>query len=162
MASRQGDLSLLDTPVAQTLLYSTNPARLAYIWPDGTPRVVPIWFHWTGREVVLGTPPKAPKMKALRLNPKVALTIDSNDSPHKVLLIRGTARIEMVDDVVPEYALAARRYMGEEAANAWLQQMRPLMQASKMARVAITPEWVGTLDFETRFPSAIEALMAGA
>ena len=48
MAGHQGDLALLDDPVAQTLLQSTIPARLAYSWTDGTPRVVPIWFHWTG------------------------------------------------------------------------------------------------------------------
>ena len=46
----------MDDPIAQELLRSTIPARLAYIWLDGTPRVVPIWFHWTGREFVLGTP----------------------------------------------------------------------------------------------------------
>ena len=37
--------TLLDDPVAQELLHSTNLARLAYTWHDGTPRVVPIWFH---------------------------------------------------------------------------------------------------------------------
>ena len=31
-----------------------------------------------------------------------------------------------------------------------------------MARVAITPEWVGILDFEQRFPSEIEHAMAAA
>jgi hypothetical protein len=29
-----------------------------------------------------------------------------------------------------------------------------------MARIAITPEWVGILDFEQRFPSALEKAMA--
>ena len=52
MPAQQGDLALLHHPVAQELLHSTNPARLAYSWHDGTPRVVPIWFHWTGQEVV--------------------------------------------------------------------------------------------------------------
>jgi hypothetical protein len=28
-----------------------------------------------------------------------------------------------------------------------------------MARVFIQPEWVGVLDFETRFPSAVERAM---
>ena len=44
MSSKQGDLSLLNEPVAQELLQSTIPARLSYVWSDGTPRVVPIWF----------------------------------------------------------------------------------------------------------------------
>lgn len=159
MASQQGDLALLDSPVAQTLLQSANPARVAYVWTDGTPRVVPIWFHWTGEEVVLGTPSTAPKVKALRQNPKVALTIDSNDPP-KVLLIRGTASVELVDGMVPEYALAARRYMGEEEGAAWVEQAGGMF--ARMARIAIRPEWVGTIDFETRFPSAIEKAQAGA
>ena len=97
MPVEQGDLSLLQHPVAQELLASNIPARLAYIWTDGTPRVVPIWFHWDGRELVMGTPPKAPKLKALAKNPKVSLTIDDNQFPHKVLLIRGTARLPPVD-----------------------------------------------------------------
>jgi hypothetical protein len=62
MATRQGSSELLNDPVAQELLRSTAPARLAYVWPDGTPRVVPIWFHWNGNEIVLGTPLKAPKV----------------------------------------------------------------------------------------------------
>src|SRR5215213_10054453 len=75
MTAQQGDPALLNDPVAQELLQSRIPARLAYTWPDGTPRVVPIWFHWTGEEVVMGGPPDAPKMHALQVNPAVALTI---------------------------------------------------------------------------------------
>src|SRR3990172_12557478 len=101
MTARQGDLSLLRDPVAEVLLKSAIPARLAYNWLDGTPRVVPIWFHWDGREFVLGSPPRAPKLKALRQNRKVALTIDDNAWPSKVLLVRGTATVEMVPGVVP-------------------------------------------------------------
>ena len=33
---------ILSDPVAQDLLTSRIPARLAYCWKDGTPRVVPI------------------------------------------------------------------------------------------------------------------------
>ena len=36
MAGHQGDLALLNDPVAQALLQSTIQARLAYSWTDGT------------------------------------------------------------------------------------------------------------------------------
>src|SRR5579859_5655134 len=150
---KQGDLSLLEHPVAQELLRSTIPARLAYIWTDGTPRVVPIWFHWTGREIVLATPPKAPKLKALAKNPKVSLTIDDNTYPHKVLLIRGTAKLESVNGVVPEYASAAERYFGPEQGKGWVKQLSGMV--SSMVRITIDPEWVDLIDFQTRFPSAL-------
>jgi nitroimidazol reductase NimA-like FMN-containing flavoprotein (pyridoxamine 5'-phosphate oxidase superfamily) len=155
MKVKQGDLALLQDPASQELLHSKIPARLAYVWMDGTPRVIPIWFHWNGRELVMGTPPKAPKLKALAKNPKVSLTIDNNEFPHKVLLVRGTARLETVDGIVPEYAAAADRYFEPEQARAWLAQLRT--RISSMVRVTITPEWVGLLDFKTRFPSAISS-----
>jgi hypothetical protein len=60
MTAPQGSLELLNDPIAQELLRSTTPARLAYAWPVGTPRMVPIWFHWTGEEVVMGGPAGMP------------------------------------------------------------------------------------------------------
>jgi len=153
MPVQQGSLDLLQHPISKELLHSTIPARLAYVWTDGTPRVVPIWFHWNDSEFVLGTPTKAPKLKALAKNPKVALTIDGNTFPHSVLLVRGTARLEPMNRIVPEYALAAERYFGPEQGKAWVSQLAKM--APEMVRIAITPEWVGLLDFKTRFPSAL-------
>ncbi len=66
MRTEQGDVALLSHPIAQELLRAQLWARLAYTWQDGTPRVVPIGFHWNGREIVLGTAPDAPKMRALQ------------------------------------------------------------------------------------------------
>ncbi|HEY7284450.1 MAG TPA: pyridoxamine 5'-phosphate oxidase family protein [Vicinamibacterales bacterium] len=158
MATAQGSIALLNDPVAQDLLRSTAPARLAYVWSDGTPRVVPIWFHWNGKEIVFGTPPTAPKVKALRSGAKVAISIDGSTWPYKVLQIRGAARVETVEGVVPEYALAAQRYFGADQGQAWVKQVGGMF--SQMARIVVKPEWVAVLDFETRFPSAIEAAMS--
>ena len=151
MADR-GDLSCLADPVAQSLLTAAIPARLAYSWTDGTPRVVPIWFHWDGEQVVLGTPARAPKLHALDNGAPVAVTIDSNEWPYHVLSIRGTATVEHVDGVVPEYAAAAKRYFGDEQGQAWVDQFPTDLQ---MWRIAVTPTWANVLDFETRFPSAL-------
>ncbi len=159
MPTKQGELSLLADPIAQELLQSNIPARLAYIGQDGAPRAVPIWFHWNGREIVLGTPLTAPKVKALAQHPQIALTIDTNAWPHRVLQIRGAARVETVDGVVPEYALAAERYFGAEQGQAWVGQIKAMFP--QMARIVITPGWVSLLDFEQRFPGAIAAAMAG-
>ena len=118
MPVKQGDLGLLQHAASKELLESKIPARLAYVWIDGTPRVIPIWFHWNRRELVMATPPKAPKLKALAKNPKVSLTIDDNTFPHKVLLVRGTARLQTVEGIVPEYIAAAERYFGREQGEA--------------------------------------------
>jgi hypothetical protein len=152
---KQGDLGLLQHAASKELLQSTIPARFAYVWTDGTPRVIPIWFHWNGHELILASPTKAPKLKALAKNPKVSLTIDDNVFPHKVLLIRGSARLQNVDGIVPEYAMAAERYFGPEQGQAWVGKLRSMI--SNMVRITVTPEWVGLLDFQTRFPSALSS-----
>ena len=160
MPTKQGDVALLRDPVAQQLLQSKFPAHLAYTWRDGTPRVVPIGFHWNGAEIVLATALDAPKTKVLQTGSKVALTIDSNSMPPKVLLIRGTVRIDTVEGIAPEYAAMIRRTMGEEDGQALLAQAAPLYP--RMTRIFIHPDWVGLLDFETRLPSAVERAIARA
>jgi hypothetical protein len=159
MEAKTGHLERLDDPIAQTLLHSTIPARVAYVWPDGTPRVIPIWFHWNGRQLVLGTPQRAPKVGVLATGTKVSLTIDDTVWPYKVLQIRGVAQVETVAGVVPEYTAAAERYFGEAQGKAWVAQIGQMF--SHMTRIAIEPEWVHILDFEQRFPSAVAAAMAG-
>ena len=77
----------------------------------------------------------------------------------EVLQVRGTARVETIAGVVPEYATAAERYMGSEGGRAWVEQVRGMFPA--MTRIAVTPEWATVLDFEQRFPSAIVAAISG-
>jgi len=147
-----GDASLLNDPVAKELLSSRLPAHLAYVRSDGTPRVVPIWFHWTGTEIVMGTPPNAPKTACLSDGDAVALTIDGHEWPYHAVIVRGVAQVTQQSGVVAEYALAADRYFGEEQGQAWVAQFP---EDVPMVRIAVRPEHVTILDFETRFPSAI-------
>ena len=154
MADAGETLALLKDPLAQELLTSRKMAQLAYTWTDGSPRVVPIWFHWDGASVVLGSPLRAPKLAALRTNPRVAVTVeDSSVWPYKALLIRGEASVDKPKDLSPEYEKAAHRYLGDEAAEGWLKQLR----GTPMARISVTPQWVCLIDFVTRFPSALSA-----
>ena len=157
----RGDLALLVHPVAQELLQSRLPARLAYIALDGTPRVVPMQFNWTGEEVALGCWPDDPKAAAIQAHPDVALTIDTAEPPFRVLQIRGTATVSLVDGVSPEMLAASTRYMGQEAGQAWVEQAAQL--SPQTVRIAIRPTWVDVLDFETRLPGGmVRRLRAGA
>jgi hypothetical protein len=108
MTIEQGDLRLLESDLAKRLLTSTIPARYAYTALDGTPRVVASWFEWTGEELVLPTFISAPhvshaayRVRALRANPDVAVTVDTEAFPPEVLSIRGTAEITEADGWCP-------------------------------------------------------------
>jgi hypothetical protein len=161
----QGDRRLLETDVARRLLASSIPARYAYISAGGAPRVVPSWFHWTGEELVMPTFLAAPhvrhpayRVRALRANPEVTVTIDTESFPPEAVVMRGRAEISEVDGIVPEYALAAHRYLGDEEATAYLAQIDH--PSTRMARIAVRPAWVGVLDFQTRLPSALGGVTA--
>ena len=87
------------------------------------------------------SPPRAPKLHALADRPGVAITIDDERAwPYKALLIRGLARVEMLSELAPEYEAAARRYLGDEQAEASVAPMRSLpMARSGAAHLGLCP-----------------------
>lgn len=146
----QGHPELIDHPVAQELLGSTELARLAYVAKDGTPRVLPMLFHWTGSELVLPTFAGTHKVASLLRNPSVAVVIDRAGPPPAVLQMRGTVELTEVAGVLPEYVAAQRRYYGDDQAAA--AQADGDERGVRMVRIALRPDWVGVVDFMTRFP----------
>lgn len=149
---------VMTKPIARELLASTIPARFAYIGVDGRPRVVPVAFHWDGARLVVCTVPKAAKVLALRRNPGVSITIDTEGQyPPRVLLVRGTASVELVDGVPDEYVAASRKLVPEAEFEGWEAGVRALY--TQMVRITVEPDWAKLLDFETTVPQAVEDLV---
>jgi hypothetical protein len=146
---------VLGRPLSRELL-SRPFARLAYVAKDGTPRAIPIAFVWNGTEAVFVTPPNAPKLASLRANPAVALTIDTEDHPPMILLIRGRAELDPVDGIPDEYLQA--NAVPPDQFDEWEKEIRSLY-VDGMVRVVITPSWAKLIDFETTLPTAVEELV---
>jgi hypothetical protein len=156
--NRQDVAEVLAKPISRELLDSSIPARLAYVGVDGAPRVIPIAFRWTGEHVVMATVPTSAKVRALRRAPRVAITIDTQDQwPPRVLLIRGAARLELVDEVPDAYIEASRKVTPAAEFPAWEQGVRALYD--QMVLITIEPDWAKLLDFETTIPQAVEDLL---
>ena len=149
--------TVLAQPIAQQLLAGSTPARLAYTGSDGAPRVVPIGFGWDGATFQMWTAPRAPKVRHLQADPRVALTIDTSGMPPRVLLVRGTASIEVADGVPDGFVEATRRSIPPEAMTDWEAGVRGLYR--QMAVVTVTPTWAKLLDFETTIPQAVQELV---
>jgi hypothetical protein len=143
--------------ISQDLLASAIPARFAYVGVDGDPRVVPIGFHWNGSQILLFTVPKSAKVRALRQNPRVAITIDTQSYPPHVLLVRGTASLETVDGVPTDYLEASRKIVPSDQFDEWEAGVRALYE--QMVCITIEPDWAKLLDFETTIPKAVEDLV---
>lgn len=148
---------VLAKPYAQQLLGSTEPARLAYTALDGDPRVIPIGFWCDGERIVIATVPKSAKVAALRKNPRVAITVDTGAFPPKVLLIRGTAELELVQGVPDGYIEGGRKLMTADQFPEWEAGVKGLY--TEMVVITITPTWAKLLDFETTIPKAVEDLI---
>ena len=148
---------VLNQPLSQELL-ARDLARLAFTGLDGTPRAIPIGFTWNGSQIVMCTAKNARKLPALRRSPAVALTIDTETHPPKVLLIRGRAELDAVDGIPEEYLQWNGTYqMTPEQRAEWEAGVRSLYDG--MVRVVVTPTWAKLIDFETTLPTAIEELM---
>jgi hypothetical protein len=148
---------ILNRPYSQDLL-ARDLTRLAYVAEDGTPRNVPIGFTWNGSQIIMCTTKNAPKLPALRHNPAVALTIDTEVHPPKILLIRGRADLDVVDGIPEEYLQMNGSYeMTAEQRMEWEAEVRSLYDG--MVRIVVTPTWAKLIDFETTLPSAVEELV---
>ena len=144
-------------PISQELLGSSIPARFAYTGLDGDPRVVPIGSWWDGSRLVMCTVPTSAKVGALHRNPRVAVTIDTEGFPPRVLLVRGTAHLELVDGVPEEYIAASKRLVPDEKFDEWEAGVRALYE--QMTRITVVPDWAKLLDFETTLPRSVEDLI---
>lgn len=151
---------VLTDPVAQRLHDTVELARLAYTARDGSPRVIPIGYLWTGTHFVVCTSTNAAKVAHLTADPRVALTIDTDAMPPNVLLVRGVAELDLVDGIPAEYLETNRKRTDAAGYAAWEAEVRRLYK--QMVRIRITPTWAKIFDFETRLPSAVDELVKAA
>jgi hypothetical protein len=148
---------VLEKPISQELLHR-DLVRLAYVAKDGTPRVVPIAFVWNGSEVVMCTTANAPKLVSLRRNPAVALTVDTEVHPPKILLMRGEVELDEVEGIPDEYLQMNGTYeMTPEQRVEWEAEVRSLYDS--MVRIVVRPAWAKLIDFDETLPTPVEELV---
>ncbi len=93
------------------LLHREPVVWLSSIRPDGGPHLVPIWFSWDGREILIASKPHAQKVRNVRANPSVMLALGEAEDDFDVGLLEG--RAELLDTraavVLPAAHLAKYR-----------------------------------------------------
>jgi hypothetical protein len=88
----------------------------------------------------------------------VALTIDTESHPPKILLIRGRVELDDVDGIPDEYLTMNTSYeMTAEQRVEWEKEVRSLYDG--MVRIVVTPTWAKLIDFEATLPTAVEELV---
>lgn len=133
------------SPNVELLLDSAIPARLAWVDGKGHPRVVPIWFHWTGEQLAVATFAGARKLDEITSGTVVAVTIDSQTFPYRGLKIRGPIELVANKGLADEYRHAAIRYLGPNVAERWCANLSHLDQVTLL----ITPTSASASDMSS-------------
>ena len=82
---------------ARRLLTSSHLAHLCTVNPDGSPQLSVVWVGLDGDEIVFAHLGAGQKIKNLRRDPRVVLSVEGDDVQppglHQYLIVHGTARI---------------------------------------------------------------------
>lgn len=97
---------------ARRLLDSPNFGHLATLEADGSPKVEPVWVGREGDRILVATDRRTRKARNMERDPRVALSVTSQENPYEQALFRGRV-VELRPD--PDLAVLdrlARQYLG--------------------------------------------------
>ena len=106
---------------------------LASVRSDGRPHLVPVWFLWEGETILIFSKPENQKVRNLRQNPAVSVSLDGTKQGDEVTVLEGNAAV--IDDseittALPAYAskyatlLAGMGWTAESMAKEYSQAIR--------------------------------------
>lgn len=82
-----------DANALAEFLAEPNLCRVATIDPDGSPHVVPAWYHWETGKFFIGAGADDHKVANVRRDGRAAVEVDSDIRRKRGILARGSARI---------------------------------------------------------------------
>ncbi len=111
-------------------------ADLVTLMADGSPHVAPVWYKFDGDTYVVLAEPSTIKVRNIRHDPRVAVSIASHDRPYGYVLIQGKAEISE-GDTDPLLFEMSYRYLGRTEGHKYAVATR---QQSSFVFITITAE----------------------
>ncbi len=96
------------------LFMGKNIVFLATVMKDGSPQLSPVWANFENDCILVNTAEGRVKHKNILRDPRVAVSVVSNDDPLAMVSIRGK-----VEELIPDYNYThadklTKQYMGQE------------------------------------------------
>ncbi len=110
-------------------------ADLATVNPDGSPHVAPVWFRWDGEVVKVFTQTTAVKVRNIRHDARISMSVATQEAPYGYVIVNGTAAISN-DGIPDEVRAMAIHYKGEVEGEIYIQQA---LQEMVFCLITITP-----------------------
>ncbi|MFH1183800.1 MAG: pyridoxamine 5'-phosphate oxidase family protein [Chloroflexota bacterium] len=71
--------------------------------PEGVPSPNPVWFHWDGEYIIVYSQPASFRVRNIKNNPHVALTLQGVDGlGNNVVIINGEAELKPNNQTIPD------------------------------------------------------------
>lgn len=102
------------TDTARALIEGQNFGHLATLMPDGSPHVSPVWVDHDGTHVLVNSAEGRVKVRNVRRDPRVALSVANQQNPYQMVTIRGRV-VEMTHDGADAHIdKLAKKYLGQD------------------------------------------------
>lgn len=106
------------------LLEGRHLAVITTIGSDGYPQSTPVWYMPDGDSVGIIADTDSVKVRNIRRNPRISITIASEGRPYRYVVFKGDA--ELLTGGVDDYpGRMAERYLGREGGAAYIEDISP-------------------------------------
>ena len=95
------------------LLRAPSTCYLATTMPDGSPQLTQVWVDTDGTDVLINTVEGHQKLRNVRRDPRVALTVADPAHPAAYTQIRGTVREITTDGAREHIDRLSQKYLGK-------------------------------------------------
>jgi PPOX class probable F420-dependent enzyme len=99
-------------PELERFLVKPHPAVVATLREDGSPTTAATWYDWVDGRVLLSMDARGPRIRNIRRNPHVALTVLGDEWYSHVSLLGRAAELRADSDYVDVDRLSMR-YLGK-------------------------------------------------
>ena len=133
----QFDMSDPDQAHTAGRLRSATILWLASVRSNGQPHLVPVWFLWEGETILIFSKPENQKVRNIRQNPAVTVSLDETDEGDDVIVLEGAAELDGDPGVTTALPAYAAKYGGQIADLGWTPETMA-REYSQPIRITIT------------------------
>lgn len=94
------------------LLHQPSTCYIATVMADGSPQITQTWVDTDGEHVLINSVEGFQKIKNIRRDPRVALTVSDPQNPSRYHALRGQVLDITADGAADHIEHLARRYLG--------------------------------------------------
>jgi PPOX class probable F420-dependent enzyme len=93
------------------LLRAPSPCYIATIMADGSPQLTQVWVDTDGEHVLINSVDTHLKVRNIRRDPRVAVTVSDPTDPHRYIQVRGRAELSY-EGAAEHIDVLSRKYTG--------------------------------------------------